>query len=95
MFESTLSVVGLLAVLVISIYFLFSGDTASKKDLKDNGNIATTESNPISKVDTNKEYALEEIAKHNSLKDVWIIIHGLVYDVTKYHDEHPGKKISF
>ncbi|XP_041077050.1 cytochrome b5-like [Polyodon spathula] len=37
-----------------------------------------------------KYYTLEEITRHNSSKDVWIIIHEKVYDVTRFLEEHPG-----
>ncbi|XP_003472031.1 cytochrome b5 type B [Cavia porcellus] len=35
-------------------------------------------------------YRLEEVAKHNSLKELWLVIHGRVYDVTPFLNEHPG-----
>jgi cytochrome b involved in lipid metabolism len=35
-------------------------------------------------------FSLDEIAKHNSSEDCWIIVDGKVYDVTEYIDEHPG-----
>lgn len=34
--------------------------------------------------------SLEEVNKHNSRDDVWVIVNGKVYDVTKFLDEHPG-----
>ncbi|XP_018352334.1 PREDICTED: cytochrome b5-like [Trachymyrmex septentrionalis] len=35
-------------------------------------------------------YTSDEIASHNNAKDLWIVIHGEVYNVTKFHQEHPG-----
>src|SRR6218665_3670505 len=37
-----------------------------------------------------KTFTLEEVAKHNEKKSVWIVIHDAVYDVTPFLDEHPG-----
>ncbi|KZV66454.1 hypothetical protein PENSPDRAFT_755719 [Peniophora sp. CONT] len=32
----------------------------------------------------------KEVATHNSRESCWIIVHGKVYDVTDFLDEHPG-----
>ncbi|QPG77381.1 hypothetical protein FOA43_004794 [Brettanomyces nanus] len=32
----------------------------------------------------------DEVLRHNKKDDLWMIIHGNVYDVTKFVDEHPG-----
>ncbi|PRD34309.1 UNVERIFIED_CONTAM: Cyt-b5 [Trichonephila clavipes] len=37
-----------------------------------------------------KTYTLEEISEHQDRKSAWILIHGNVYDVTKFLEEHPG-----
>ncbi|SGZ48492.1 CIC11C00000001079 [Sungouiella intermedia] len=35
-------------------------------------------------------YTIEEVQKHNTTDDLWIVYNGRVYDVTSYLDEHPG-----
>lgn len=42
-------------------------------------------------VQMSKEYPLSEVAKHNKDGDMWIVIHGKVYDVSNF-DKHPGTK---
>ena len=37
-----------------------------------------------------KFYSKEEISKHNKDKDLWIIINGKVYDLSKFGKVHPG-----
>ncbi|GBB88649.1 hypothetical protein RclHR1_15200006 [Rhizophagus clarus] len=37
-----------------------------------------------------KEFTLEELSKHNTKKSLYVCIRGIVYDVTKFIDEHPG-----
>jgi fatty acid desaturase/predicted heme/steroid binding protein len=38
-------------------------------------------------------YTLEEVAKHNSRTDCWLIIGKSVYDVTKFIPYHPGGEV--
>lgn len=35
-------------------------------------------------------YRLEEVAKRNSSKEIWLVIHGRVYDVTRFLNEVGG-----
>jgi len=35
-------------------------------------------------------YSESDVKHHTSEKDCWMIIHGLVYDVTKFLEDHPG-----
>ena len=37
-----------------------------------------------------KVYSADEISRHNREKDLWIVIDGGVYDLTKFLKEHPG-----
>ncbi|XP_014230903.1 cytochrome b5-like [Trichogramma pretiosum] len=37
-----------------------------------------------------RKYAVSEVTKHNNGNDLWIALHGKVYDITKFLKEHPG-----
>jgi cytochrome b involved in lipid metabolism len=37
-----------------------------------------------------KVFTFEEVAKHNTTEDCWVVIHGRVFDLTKFLQEHPG-----
>merc|ERR1719281_1500099 len=39
-------------------------------------------------------YTAEEVAKHVSNTDCWVILHGNVLDVTKFLKEHPGGELA-
>ncbi|KAF2217570.1 hypothetical protein CERZMDRAFT_30603 [Cercospora zeae-maydis SCOH1-5] len=59
------------------------------KDSKDPGQV--TKANDIKSFKVpEKEYSLEEIAKHNKKEDLWIAVKGVVMNVTDWVDEHPG-----
>jgi cytochrome b involved in lipid metabolism len=37
-----------------------------------------------------KEYTMEEVAKHNRKEDVWVVVKGLVMDLSGFLEDHPG-----
>lgn len=34
--------------------------------------------------------SMADVAKHNTKNDLWMVIHGKVYDVREYARDHPG-----
>ncbi|QCE03930.1 cytochrome b5, seed isoform-like [Vigna unguiculata] len=40
--------------------------------------------------ESNKVFTLSEVSQHNNAKDCWLVIHGKVYNVTKFLEDHPG-----
>ncbi|PWY85092.1 hypothetical protein BO70DRAFT_428641 [Aspergillus heteromorphus CBS 117.55] len=46
---------------------------------------------PVASADTQLvEYTLAEVAQHNRKGDIWVAIHGQVFDITEYLQDHPG-----
>ncbi|TDH72125.1 hypothetical protein CCR75_004554 [Bremia lactucae] len=46
---------------------------------------------PTSAVDTKSAtYTWQDVAQHNTATSAWVIIRGVVYDVTDWADRHPG-----
>lgn len=37
-----------------------------------------------------KLFSMEDVAKHNTRDDCWLLIHDKVYDLTAFIDSHPG-----
>jgi len=61
----------------------------SDGDLADPGKVSAPSSIKDFKI-PDKEFTLEEVAKHNKKDDLWIAVKGIVLDVTNWVDEHPG-----
>lgn len=45
----------------------------------------------LSKDKSSKSYTMEEISRHASREDCWLLIEGSVYDVTPFVPMHKGK----
>jgi len=42
------------------------------------------------KVGTQRVFTAEEVAKHNTIEDLWIVVDDLVFDLSKFGKAHPG-----
>ncbi len=60
-----------------------------KADSSDPGQV-TKPTDPVDFKVPEKEYSMEEVQKHNKKDDLWIVVKGVVLDVTNWLDEHPG-----
>jgi len=54
------------------------------------GQEAVKPNDPKSFTIPEKEYTMEEIAKHNKKDDLWVVVKGVVLDLTNWLDDHPG-----
>jgi nitrate reductase (NAD(P)H) len=41
-------------------------------------------------ITSSKTYTISEVKKHNNAESAWIIVHGHVYDCTRFIKDHPG-----
>ncbi len=54
------------------------------------GKLLTTHTHTLHKNNMAKLFTYKEVSEHKTGDDLWLIIHGKVYDCTKFVDEHPG-----
>jgi predicted heme/steroid binding protein len=62
---------------------------SSKGDSSDPGKVSKPSKPSEFKV-PEKEFTMEEVAKHNTKEDLWVVVKGVVMDVSDWLDEHPG-----
>lgn len=51
-----------------------------------------SESAPASKSNDSAVYTLDDVSKHNTPEDCWVVVDGGVYNVTDFLEDHPGGK---
>lgn len=57
---------------------------------KADGGEASKPNDPKAFTIPEKEFTMEEIAKHNKKEDLWVVVKGVVLDLTNWLDDHPG-----
>ncbi|KAI9737687.1 MAG: hypothetical protein M1818_005691 [Claussenomyces sp. TS43310] len=62
---------------------------SNQADSKDPGKVSAP-SKPSKFSIPEKEFTMEEVAKHNTKEDLWVVVKGVVMDVSDWLDEHPG-----
>lgn len=93
------TVISIIAVLVIVLgagYFVINRGTGSMQTSMNNAQSAspmatmTTQATPAG--EEMKTFTLEEVAKHSTPADCWMVVDGMVYDVSPYiaQQKHPG-----
>ncbi|KAF4592162.1 flavocytochrome c [Ophiocordyceps camponoti-floridani] len=51
---------------------------------------ASKPNDPKAFVVPEKEFTMDEVAKHNKKEDLWVVVKGVVMDLSDWLDEHPG-----
>ena len=62
-------------------------ETETKKDSTDS---EQEELQELKKLYTKKIFKMEEVQKHNTEEEPWVVIYGGVYDMTDFQLDHPG-----
>jgi cytochrome b involved in lipid metabolism len=82
-----LPVMALVCVGMVSlIVLMMSKSKKAEKQLKSKFKTSKPDEKPIFRGNLTKE----EVSRHNTSEDAWIIVDGKVYDITTYVDLHPG-----
>jgi flavocytochrome c len=63
---------------------------AGPNPTKEDGAKASKPNDPKAFKVPEKEFTMEEIAKHNTKENVWVVVKGVVLDLSDWLEEHPG-----
>lgn len=86
--------VALSIVLIVGAIFLFfSGEKEQQESIGSDlqlGNTSYSGGNNTTEVVQGQGIGLQELAKHNSASDCWVVYKNKVYDITSFIPNHPG-----
>jgi len=68
---------------------ILAGPVIKDSNSSDPGKVSKL-NNPAKFSISEKEFSMEEVAKHNKKDDLWVVVKGVVMDLTNWLDEHPG-----
>ncbi len=89
--ELVIGIIGSVFVVFLTIFFVSQYKNLQNQfEEGSKGKITTQKINPSQNISTN--LTVEEISKHGSEVDCWLIINNSVYDVSQYLILHPGGK---
>ncbi|PPE02414.1 hypothetical protein GOBAR_DD00545 [Gossypium barbadense] len=66
-----------------------SGGWMAKERHPENPTIKKSVSSPFMNT-ASKTFSMSEVNKHNSADSAWIVVHGNIYDCTRFLKDHPG-----
>jgi cytochrome b involved in lipid metabolism len=82
-------------LLILTLFLTFISGCAQKQNTQPTDKPSTTQqqatpNEQATGTATAQKYSMEEIAKHSTKEDCWMLIDGKVYDVTNNIGVHPG-----